>query len=257
MSELYKNEFVTLYNTKKENGYKFFDECSEFIDGVEFKYLICNIDLDILKCAINIAKEKSKFTMSQNQASIPRDSVTKLKKSAQGVLAEMFVHILLLDRYGFEVLRYDLERQTFEYKTDEYDLKIIVNEDSYEVESRSSNIHHKSVEKFVKNDVIIGPYGNSLKPTDNLADFHFRPIYMPDFMPFHEENGVYHYNENMINGNIKLVITGVATKEDFIKYSYKTALGQKGTVYYVVDANKIGDVEKMDKKFSKIKKPKA
>ncbi len=253
MPEIYKNEFINLYKTKKENGYNFFDERTEIIDGVEFKYLLCNIDLDLLKCAIHIAKEKSKFTMNQNQASIPRDSVTKLKKSAQGVLAEMFVHILLIDRYDFKVLRYDLERQTFEYKTDEYDLKIIVNNDSFEVESRSSNIHHKSVEKFVKNDVIIGPYGNSLKPTDDLADFHFRPIYMPEFVPFCEEDGTYYYDKNMINGNIQLVITGVATKEDFIKNSYKTPLGQKGTIYYVVDANKIGDIVEMDKKFKKIK----
>ncbi len=254
MPEFYKNEFISLYNAKKEKNYKFFDECSELIDEQEFKYLICNVDLDLLKCAVRLAKEKSKFTMSQNQAKIPRDNVTKLKKSAQGVLAEMFVHILLLERYGFEVLRYDLERQTFEYKTDEYDLRIIVNNNNYEVESRSSNVHHKSLERFIKKDVIIGPYGNSLKPTDELADFHFRPIYMPQFIPFCEKDGVYHYGENMINGNIKLVITGVATKEDFINFSYKTTLGQKGTTYYVVDVNKVGDIVEMDNKFKKIKK---
>ena len=85
----------------------------------------------------------------------------------------MFIHILLIDRYGFNVLRYDLERQTFEYKTDEYDLKIVINDNCYEVESRSSNIHYECIENFIKNDVIIGPYGNSIKPTDEFADFHF------------------------------------------------------------------------------------
>ena len=57
----------------------------------------------------------------------------------------------------------------------------------------------------------------------------------------------------MINGKIKLIITGVATKEDFIKNSYKTSLGQKGTMYYVVKANQIGDIKEMDNKFKKIK----
>lgn len=253
MPELYKNEFISLYNKKKENGYRFFDEYSKDIEGVEFKYLVCNIDLDILKCAIHLAKEKSKFTMNQNQARIPRDKVTKLTKSAQGVLAEMFIHILLIDRYGFNVLRYDLERQTFEYKTDEYDLKIVINDNCYEVESRSSNIHYECIENFIKNDVIIGPYGNSIKPTDEFADFHFRPIYTPDFIPFCEKGGKYYYDQNMINGKIKLIITGVATKEDFIKNSYKTSLGQKGTMYYVVKANQIGDIKEMDNKFKKIK----
>lgn len=37
MPEIYKNEFIDLYKTKKENGYNFFDERTEIIDGVEFK----------------------------------------------------------------------------------------------------------------------------------------------------------------------------------------------------------------------------
>lgn len=115
--------------------------------------------------------------MDQNQAGIRRDEITKLQKCCQGVLAEMFIHVLLLERYGFKVLRYDLERENFLYKVEEYDLKIQIDNDFYEVESRSSNLHHTSIEKFINYDIIIGPYGNRLKIEDELADFHFRPIY--------------------------------------------------------------------------------
>ena len=254
MPKLYKTKFIDLIAKKEKENYCFFTEYTAIIDGAPFKYLVCNIDLDLLKCAIELAKEKSKFTMNQNQASIPRDSMTKLQKCAQGVLAEMFIHILLVQRYGFCVLRYDLERQTFVYSTEEYDLKIFVSDVFYEVESRSSNIHHKSIEKFIMDDVIIGPYGNKVKIEDELADFHFRPIYMPNFNPFIFVNGKYYYAKNMINGDVKLIITGVATKEDFLKYGFRQTLGQKGTSYQVIKNLDVGDIDAMDYKFSQITK---
>jgi len=247
----YKDEFYNLYKRKILNKYNFFTEVSDIIDDKKFKYLICNIDSEIMKCAVNIAKEKSNFTMNQNQAGVLRSEVVKLKKSTQGVLAEMFIHFLLLERYNFNVLRYDLERPTFIYSTEEYDLKIIDDYGfEYEVESRSSNIHHTAIKRFVKEDVIIGPYGNKFKTMDVFADFHFRPVYMPNFEPFKEEFGETIYNSDMFNGKILLVITGVATKEDFMNFSYKVSLGQKGTTYYVVRADVAGDVSTMDKKFS-------
>jgi hypothetical protein len=73
---------------------------------------------------------------------------------------------------------------------------------------------------------------------------------MPNFIPFVEEFGKIVYNPNMFNGEIVLVITGVATKEDFLKESYEATLGQRGTKYRVVKASVAGDVTVMDKKFS-------
>ena len=252
MPESHKNNFNLLYEGKKKEKYPFFTEKVVVIDNKEFKYLECNVDYELLNCAMGLAKEKSQYTMSQNQANIIRDDFTKLLKCCQGVLAEMFVHILLIERYDFNVLRYDLERTSFIYKADEYDLKICIHDKYYEVETRSSNIHHKSVSKFVKDDIIIGPYGNSKKITEELSDFHFRPIYMPNFEPFVYKNGKYYYSNKMINGDIKLIITGLATKKEFINYGYKKSLGQFGTTYQVVDAIKVWDIDAMDQKFNEI-----
>lgn len=252
MPQPYKNDFYNLLQKKKSEGYLFFNERSVIIDDQPFVYLECNIDLEILECAVNLAKEKSKYTMAQNQAAIARDRITKIQKCAQGVLAEMFIHILLIERYGLNVLRYDLERATFQYKTEEYDIKIVTSDGEYEVESRSSNIHHTDVCRFINEDIIIGPYGNRVKITDELADFHFRPVYMPDFAPFVYSNGQYYYSQNLINGDIKLVITGVATKQDFIDYSYSKSLGQKGTTYSVVDVKIASDVMAMDSKITNL-----
>lgn len=250
MPEKHKLDFYNLYRKKISKSYDFFMERTELINHKDFKYLVCNIDIEIMKCAVKIAKEKSQFTMAQNQASIPRSEVVKLNKCAQGVLAEMFVHFLLMNRYKLDVLRYDLERPTFVYSTEEYDLKIITSDGlEYEVESRSSNIHHSYIQRFISTDVFIGPYGNKLKITDDLADFHFRPIYMPNFEPFIEEHGKTIYNPAVFNGDVLLVITGVATKQDFIKNAYDATLGQKGTIYLVVNASIVGDIVEMDSKF--------
>ena len=75
MPELYKKNFINLIKKKENENYSFFTECTVTINNTQFKYLVCNVDLDLLKCAVELAKVKSKFTMSQNQASIPRDSV--------------------------------------------------------------------------------------------------------------------------------------------------------------------------------------
>lgn len=252
MPEIYKKEFEKLYNEKKREKYNFFIEKEIYIKENKFKYLEFNVDRSILDCALNLAKVKSQFTMAQNQAGICRDDVEKLKKGCQGILAEMAIHILLMDRYNFKILRYDLERENFIYKVEEYDLKIQEDNNVYEIESRSSNIHHISVEKFVNEDIIIGPYYNKFKKADELADFHFRPIYMPDFEPFEYRDGKYHYSDKLFSGTSKLIITGVATKEEFIKHGYTKSLGQRGTTYQVVDACLVGDLNVMDNKFKVI-----
>ena len=56
----------------------------------------------------------------------------------------------------------------------------------------------------------------------------------------------------MVDGTIKLVITGVATKKDFAEHGYDSSLGQRGTTYHVVDISKIGDVDEMDKKIKNL-----
>ena len=92
-----------------------------------------------------------------------------------------------------------------------------------------------------------------MKRADELADFHFRPIYMPSFEPFSYKNGRYVYNKELLDGSIKLIITGVATKKDFIDHSYTGSLGQRGTTYLLVPANLAGDIDEMDRKFKSIK----
>lgn len=62
--------------------------------------------------------------MNANQNMDQRSFDEKLEKQTQGVLAEIAVHIFLEKILNFDVLRFDLERETFQYNPMEYDLKI-------------------------------------------------------------------------------------------------------------------------------------
>ena len=251
MPNHHKVSFQELYK-KKKGQYCFFEEKMIFVDGEGFTYLTCQIDEEILQSVFDIAREKSDFTMSLNQACIYRNKQEKIIKCMQGVLAETFIHLLLIDRYKLSVKRYDLERDTFKYSTSEYDLKILSYDREYTVESRSSNIYSKSIKTFVDNDAIIGPYFNKVKLYEDFSDFHFRPVYQPKFNPFEHDHT---FNDNLLNGNIKLIITGVATKEEFQKHSYIGTLGQNNTQYRLIKAKLVGDIKDMDAKFANIMAP--
>lgn len=254
MPNEYKEDFFNLLKRKRATGHQFIKEHVEVINGEPFRYVSFNMDIDFLSCAARLGKKKAKHVMRENQASKPRKPADIVKSCTQGVLAEMFVHILLAERYGLNVLRYDLERETFKYLPEEYDLKIITDDAEFTVGVRSSNLKSFSVEKFVKEDVILGPYGNRVKPTDELSDFQFRPVYIPSFPPFIQKGEEYYYSQNMIDGDVKLIITGVATREEFNEHMYEQSLGQEDTVYLVVDADLIGDVDVMDMKLNEILK---
>ena len=253
MANKFEKEFIDYYIKKKKDNYIFFEEQAIIINNEKkFNYLKCNIDRTSVVMALKIAKEKSKHTMSKNQAGFNRNQITKIIKSSQGILAEMFLHILLLERYKLNTIRYDLERKTFEYSIEEYDIKIIAADKNYEVESRSSIIRNKTIKQFIENDFIIGPYYNKFKEKDEVADFHFRPVYFKEYKPLIEINNKFDINPELYNGTTKLIISGCATKEEMIKHSIIGTLGQKGTKYNLIKVEFCGDISIMDIKLQKL-----
>jgi hypothetical protein len=253
MPNRHKLIFEDLYIRKKQENYVFFTDISVTLENnSRFLCLECNIDEDILEVAIKLAQEKSKFTMDANQAGIHREQIVKIQKSGQGIMAEMFLHFLFIERYNLDIIRYDLERDTFDYSTEEYDLMIISEDKQFEIESRSSNIRRKSLREFIQNDVIIGPYGNRVKSMDSFADFHFRPVYIQEFLPpLFDSDGDFIIDSRMIDKTNRLFITGCATKDEMIEKSFKGSLGQYGTTYHLIKVISVGDVVEMDEKISK------
>lgn len=95
--------------------------------------------------------------------------------------------------------------------------------------------------EFVCLDQLV-PANHLVRNVGAVIDFSFIHEYTEDY-----------YSQNMTNGDIKLVISGVATKDDFLNYGYRKSLGQQGTSYQVVNAIDVGDIIDMDYKFSNLK----
>ena len=178
--------------------------------------------------------------MSLNQNQISRSDEEKIKKQTQGILAEIAIHLLIQEEYLLSILRFDLERENFEYTKLEYDLKMSKEgESDIEIEVRSSNAHSQSIVNFIVNGKIIGGYGNSTKPTDEICDFHFRPMFFPKFTTV---------GESPWNA-FKLYLFGCATKKEFEKFGYKGSLGQSNTTYMLIDNTHCKDMDMCKCKF--------
>ncbi|HFK1681937.1 TPA: hypothetical protein ACGXND_001755 [Bacillus tropicus] len=153
------------------------------IKNSHLKYTIlkCETNKEIIDHVKKITEEKEKYTMDLSQNLDFRDRNEKLTKLFQGIYAETYLHKLLelvLNSKNFSVLRWDLERPSFQYNTDEYDLKIIKDSTiEYTVESRSSQNYKYSLRYGVENFDIIGPYVNSVKTQEDYNDFYLRPLF--------------------------------------------------------------------------------
>ena len=109
-----------------------------------------------------------------------------------------------------------------------------------------------NINKFIREDYIIGPYTNKIKTYEDFSDFHFRPIYIPFFKAFNFVEDKIFLNEDIYNGKTKLYITGVATKDEMVANSIIGNLGQRGTQYHLIKVMITGDIKKMDYKINKI-----
>jgi hypothetical protein len=224
MANQFKDKFEKLIAKKSSEQYKFFTEHEIQIENRIWSYLEFNVDEEIYYNALEIAEIKSAYTMNANQNQEWRSDKTKLKKQAQGILAEIAVHLLFEKIYKISPLRFDLERENFNYNPNEYDLKLHVNNEIMEIEVRSSNARRQTIKDFIMNDVIIGSYGNSMKPQENLSDFHYRPMYFPEFT----------IDGNKPWENFKLYLFSCATKKEMETLGYNDNLGQYNTVYRVI-----------------------
>ncbi|EJR29583.1 MULTISPECIES: hypothetical protein [Bacillus cereus group] len=178
MANQFHEEFSNIPLTAENYSRVTFD-----ISNPNHKYTIlkCETNKVIIDHVKRITKEKEKHTMSSSQDLTPREKNEKLTKLFQGIYAETYLHKffeLVLSSKDFSILRWDLERSSFKYSTDEYDLKIIKDSTTeYTVESRSSQNYKHSLKHGVENFDIIGPYVNSVKKKEDYNDFYLRPLF--------------------------------------------------------------------------------
>lgn len=200
----------------------------------QYQVLKVNMNEALIQHALKIAQIKSQYTMNANQAEEARTPEQKLLSAFRGILAETAVHILLekyLNTTKTAIKRFDLERESFEYSSDEYDLQLIYNHHSYEMESRSSENYKQDLAKGLERLDILGTYTNGTKIKEEPAEFYIRPLYQyTNFTGFQERN-INKYIHMLRQEEIILYLTSGTDRETMAKYGRLKPMGQNNTLY--------------------------
>lgn len=241
----YGKEFIDI--CKEYDTYQYFDEVElNFGTVLEFQ-----APMDMYNNCVKIAREKSKYTMDYSQNLTIRPRVEKEIKQFKGILAETAIQLYLVQKCGipfYQVHRWDLERDTFQDASNEYDLKITAAKGEISIESRASDSYKTSLVSFVRYYDIIGKYSNSRKTHEKKADIYMRPVYQfPRRVDEKEHNNkLYDTYEMIQSGELRLYLVSGATKEEMYgERSYMKNMAQGRTTYQCLKIKDAGDMKRI------------
>lgn len=241
------NEFIELY--KKYRDYQYFVEVKlDFGMVLEF-----NAPADIYNNCYKIAREKAKYTMDYSQSLEKRTLEEKIIKLFKGILAEASIQLYLVQKCNIpfdKVHRWDLERNSFKYTSDEYDVKIVTEKGDIFIESRSSDSYKTTLNMFVNGYDIIGRYSNQRKTYEKMADLYLRPVYqfMPCIKEEEREDKLFQTYKMIQAKLLRLYLVSGATKEEMYgKKSYMKSMQQGETSYQCLKIIDAGDMERITK----------
>lgn len=223
--QLDKSNLLTLETVITKQGTKY---------ERNYQILRVNPKEEFIRHALKIAKVKSKHTMDEDQAENIRDFDQKVLSAFRGIFAETAVQVYLEKILPHcKILRYDIERLTFAYSPEEYDLKIVQNGKTYEIESRSSENYKRGMDitKGLETLDIIGSYTNNTKVQESPADFYIRPLYQYETRNGYQERNLNNYLKRLREGDIVLYLTAGTDFETMQRYGRLKPMGQNNTLY--------------------------
>lgn len=192
--------------------------------------------VELVESSMAIAKEKALKTMASNQNLDSRTMAEKINQSCRGVLGEASVHLLLAKQLGIslnKIRRFDLERDSFDYSTSEYDLEI--NESRIEV--RTSNNPTPLIHDFLNlpNRGVICTYTNKLKSFEKSSDFYFGVVYdYPGLRgPLTAANKL-SFDSDILEKRLRMYLVAGVNNAEKEKYGVVSQMGQSNTSYQIV-----------------------
>lgn len=186
--------------------------------------------------AYKLSQEKALHTMSSNQNLREREFETKVAKLCRGVIGEMAIQIFLatqLKRPVSDVLRYDLERFSFQYSPIEYDLRL----DEMRIEVRTSNNPYYNLKEYFDSSDrgVICRYTNSKKISERSADYYFAVVYdYPDQKGRTSELQEKAFMKDLLDGSLHMYIVAGVSEQERLASETIVSLGQHKTSYGVV-----------------------
>lgn len=256
MSNIYKTKYNELINRLSSGGYKFFRPSKETIilpNGKTEERTIVKfmINRSLLNNARELATIKAKYTNDKDQSGKNRPFEIKIANQLKGILAEIGVHLILKEILKLKgVKRWDLEREDFNYKETEYDLKFMIDNKEYICESRSSSSYKTTLSEFLSTCHVIGPYTSDIKKKEDASHFYFRPVFQyknlfpksQRFLPYDNIKNTY---KDIENGNLELYFISGATRSQMFGDLHEIGSNnQTGTTYKQVRMNKLPDFNK-------------
>lgn len=243
---VFGTKFIELY--EKYGSYEYFksEELEGFGEVLEFQ-----APADIYNNCFKIAREKAQYTMDYSQELKIRTPKEKVIKQFKGVLAETAIHLYLVKECGIpfdKVHRWDLERSSFRYSSNEYDLRFLTDSGELSIESRASDSYKTSLDEFVKKYDIIGKYSNSKKVGKKTADLYIRPVYQCEsrFSEKEWKSKLYETFDMIQSRFLKLYLVSGATKEEMYGESgYKKNMSQGETIYQCLRITAAGDMNRI------------
>lgn len=217
---------------------------SNYLDG---EVLEVQPSAELVKFSMQIAEAKSTKTMALNQNLKIRTDLERVSNLLRGILGETAVQLLLsryLETDLNDVVRFDLERETFDYIATEYDLSFR----SRRIEVRTSNNNFDSIEKYVNSSEkgIICRYINQTKKSEAESDYYFAVVYdYPGVKGAISESKRIQFAEDIISGKLKMyLVAGANSKEK--KHHFKVStLGQTNTTYELIEFSKCRPIRKV------------
>jgi hypothetical protein len=188
------------------------------------------------------AFKKAQQTMNANQSGVNRDFDKKYQNQLRGTLAEIYVQELFLEYFkspqfsnkSMDVIRYDdVRTDEFKESAGEYDIKIIINDKTYFLESRSSVVHDRNFTDAIKSLNMIGPYVSSAKFSEKSNDFYVLPLYR--YLNFGKKDFYLNKIETLFeNQSVELHLVVAAKNEILQQKGQVKSLGQFNTQYKVL-----------------------
>jgi len=186
--------------------------------------------------AYNLSREKALHTMSSNQNLQEREFETKVAKLCRGIIGEMAIQIFLstqLERPISDVLRYDLERLSFQYSPIEYDLSL----NEMRIEVRTSNNPYSTLKEYLNSSDrgVICRYINTKKVSERSADYYFAVVYdYPDQKGRTSELQEKAFMKDLLHGSLHMYIIAGVSEQERLASEKIVSLGQYKTSYGVV-----------------------
>lgn len=190
--------------------------------------------------SMNVAQVKASKTMDLNQNLKSRTNNEKVSSLCRGILGETALQLLIANYLQInldQVLRFDLERETFDYVPYEYDLSFR----NRRIEMRTSNNNYSSIDDYVNSleKGIICRYVNRTKNTEQDSDYFFAVVYdYPGRRGAISDDKRLEFAEDIKAGRLKMYLLAGANLEEKRKYATKVSLGQHNTTYEIINFSK-------------------